>query len=36
MMTAGDLICLDMFTGKVVGGNKVREPYVDSLMRMDS
>lgn len=25
LMTAGDLICLDMFTGKVVGGNRVRE-----------
>jgi hypothetical protein len=23
-MTAGDLICLDVNTGKVVGGNKVR------------
>lgn len=24
LMTAGDLICLDVNTGKVVGGNKVR------------
>jgi len=24
MMTAGDLICLDLFTGKVVGGNRTK------------
>jgi ribulose-5-phosphate 4-epimerase/fuculose-1-phosphate aldolase len=27
MMTAGDLICLDLSTGKVVGGNRVRDTY---------
>lgn len=26
LMTAGDLICLDVDTGKVVGGNRVRSP----------
>ena len=27
LMTAGDLICLDLNTGKVVGGNKVPPPF---------
>lgn len=35
LMTAGDLICLDVFSGKVVGGNKVREipPFPEAMVR---
>ena len=36
LMTAGDLICLDVNTGKVVGGNKVRAPLILILNMLSS
>lgn len=32
LMTAGDLICLDIHTGKVVGGNKVMSLFPSTQM----